>query len=187
LQRPFKDVLRQYFASPDVNVSPHQQAFTDAVLGQYFAASDVDLSPKQVLDLVRDHTDEIRRATLVSYTVSSDEMRSVWGLEATLRFGDHTPETVRGEGNGTISAFVAALEQWTGVDIKVRDYAQQTLSEGTGARAISYVLAIVDGEPVLGVDEHTDTVTANFHAILAAVSRVPHAWDNLSSSSVSTG
>jgi hypothetical protein len=41
---------------------------------------------------------------------------------------------ITGEGNGTIAAFANAIEQLLDVAIKVRDYQQQTLSEGPTRR-----------------------------------------------------
>ena len=63
--------------------------------------------------------------------------------------------------------------------MRVRDYAQQTLSDGTDARAMSYVKITVGDDTAWGVGEDTDTAKANFDAILAAVSRIPGAWDRV--------
>ncbi len=121
-----------------------------------------------------------RRADVVGHTVTSDDARSTWSIAATLRVGDRDI-AIDGVGNGTISAFVDALEQWLAVKLEINDFAQQTLSVGTGARAISCIGARVDGEDAWGIAVGTDTVTANFNAILSAVSRVPQAWNAVAS------
>ncbi|MDP2711362.1 MAG: 2-isopropylmalate synthase [Solirubrobacteraceae bacterium] len=151
---------------------PHKDAFKKAVESYY---SDEDLAPEDLLRTVRADTRARRRATVRHHRVTSDDSGTTWRLEATLQVGDGE-QRIAGEGNGTVSAFVDALVTWLGIEIEVRDYSQQTLSEGTAARAISYMWVTVDGEASLGVDEHSDTVTANFNAILTAVSGVPRAW-----------
>jgi 2-isopropylmalate synthase len=86
---------------------------------------------------------------------------------------------IAGEGNGTIAAFADAIERLLKVTIKVRDYQQQTLSDGTDAKAISYVKLCIGDDTAWGVGEDTDTAKANFDAVLSAVTRVPGALDRL--------
>ncbi len=117
--------------------------------------------------------------TLMGYSILPDEMSHMWRVKGSVKFGERPGETIEGEGNGTISAFVAALESWLGATIEIREYAQQTLGDGTDAVAVSYVWIAADGETAWGMAEHTDTVSANFNAILNALGRVPNAWDRL--------
>ena len=65
------------------------------------------------------------------------------------------------------------------VTIKIRDYQQQTLSDGTDAKAISYVKLSIGDDMAWGVGEDTDTAKANFDAVLSAVTRIPGALDRL--------
>jgi|GEM_PF-12591 len=133
---------------------------------------------EEVLRLALEARDT-RRATVVSHRIESDAMQRIWSVEASVRFGDRPPEHIEGKGAGAIAAFVAAVRDWLGIEIEVRDYAQQTLKKGTDARAISFVGLSVGDEHAWGVDLDTDTVTANFHAVLSALSHVPHAWHRL--------
>ncbi|HEX4307228.1 MAG TPA: alpha-isopropylmalate synthase regulatory domain-containing protein [Solirubrobacterales bacterium] len=78
-----------------------------------------------------------------------------------------------------MAAFANATEDLLEVTIKVRDYQQQTLSDGTDAKAISYVKLSIGDDTAWGVGEDTDTAKANFDAVLSAVTRIPGALDSL--------
>ncbi|MGH3280123.1 MAG: 2-isopropylmalate synthase [Trebonia sp.] len=77
---------------------------------------------------------------------------------------------VDGTGNGPISAFCAALAS-VGIDVRVLDYAEHALAEGTDAQAASYVEVETAGRVLWGVSIDTNTTTASMRAILSAVNR----------------
>ncbi|HEX4832499.1 MAG TPA: 2-isopropylmalate synthase [Trebonia sp.] len=83
---------------------------------------------------------------------------------------DGTAQTVNGTGNGPISAFCAALAT-VGIDVRVLDYAEHALTEGTDAQAASYVECQVGGKTFWGVGIDTNTATASMRAIVSAVNR----------------
>jgi 2-isopropylmalate synthase len=117
-------------------------------------------------------------AVLVDHAVTSNDKEHSSALEGTLRCGGGLVP-IAGEGNGTIAAFADAIERLLEVTIKIRDYRQQTLSDGTDAKAISYVKLSIGDDTAWGVGEDTDTAKANFDAVLSAVTRVPGALDPL--------
>src|SRR5689334_8324011 len=90
-------------------------------------------------------------------------------LGAAITVGGDTHE-IEGTGNGPISAFCAALAS-VGVDVRVLDYAEHALTEGTDAQAASYVEVETDGQVLWGVSIDTNTATASMRAILSAVNR----------------
>ena len=81
-----------------------------------------------------------------------------------------TPQEVEGTGNGPISAFCAALAS-IGIDVRVLDYAEHALTEGTDAQAASYVEVATGNGSLWGVGVDTNTATASMRAILSAVNR----------------
>jgi 2-isopropylmalate synthase len=87
--------------------------------------------------------------------------------EVSLDGGKHE---VEGTGNGPISAFCAALAS-VGIDVRVLDYAEHALTEGTDAQAASYVEVETGGQVLWGVGIDTNTATASMRAILSAVNR----------------
>ena len=83
---------------------------------------------------------------------------------------DGAAHEVEGTGNGPISAFCAALAS-VGIDVRVLDYAEHALTEGTDAQAASYVEVATAGQVLWGVGIDTNTATASMRAILSAVNR----------------
>jgi 2-isopropylmalate synthase len=75
-----------------------------------------------------------------------------------------------GTGNGPISAFCAALAS-IGIDVRVLDYAEHALTEGTDAQAAAYVEVSTGGKVFWGVGIDTNTATASMRAVLSAVNR----------------
>jgi len=80
---------------------------------------------------------------------------------------------LRGEGDGAISAFVAALN----LPVRIMDYHEHAIGIGTDTSAASYVeLRVGNATTGFGVGIHSDIVTASFLAVLSAVNR--HAAQN---------
>jgi 2-isopropylmalate synthase len=83
---------------------------------------------------------------------------------------DGEPQTLQGQGNGPIAAFIDALTA-LGVDVRVLDYAEHALSAGGDASAAAYVECAVDGQVIWGVGVDPNIVTASMRAVLSAVNR----------------
>jgi 2-isopropylmalate synthase len=83
---------------------------------------------------------------------------------------DGRSQEVEGTGNGPISAFCAALAS-VGIDVRVLDYAEHALTEGTDAQAASYVEVATGDQVLWGVGIDTNTATASMRAVLSAVNR----------------
>ena len=83
-------------------------------------------------------------------------------------------QTISGEGNGPLSAFVDALGH-LGISLRVLDYSEHALTAGGDAAAAAYVEAEVgeeDDPTVLwGVGIDHDILTASLKAVVAAVNR----------------
>ncbi|ARP84842.1 2-isopropylmalate synthase [Bordetella genomosp. 9] len=81
---------------------------------------------------------------------------------------DGERRTIVGEGNGAISAFVAAL----GLPVRVMDYHEHAIGAGSDTRAACYIEVRVGDSPTgFGVGIDRDIVTASFHAVLSALNR----------------
>ncbi len=79
--------------------------------------------------------------------------------------------SMRGEGEGAISAFVDAWTRHSGQHLNVVDYSEHSMGEGTDAEAVAYVQINVDGARVSGVSFDRDTVSASLKAVLSALNR----------------
>ncbi|MFF3710979.1 alpha-isopropylmalate synthase regulatory domain-containing protein, partial [Streptomyces phaeochromogenes] len=84
---------------------------------------------------------------------------------------DGVDTVLTGSGNGPISAFVDALTR-IGVDARVLDYSEHTLSEGAGAQAASYIECAIDGRVRWGVGIDTNATWASLKAAASAVNRL---------------
>ncbi|HSS68245.1 MAG TPA: 2-isopropylmalate synthase [Nocardioidaceae bacterium] len=79
-------------------------------------------------------------------------------------------ETLEGEGNGPLSAFVDAIGK-VGFDVRVLDYAEHALSAGGDAIAAAYVECAVGEQVLWGVGLDANIVTASLKAVISAVNR----------------
>jgi 2-isopropylmalate synthase len=80
-------------------------------------------------------------------------------------------ETVlTGTGNGPISAFFDALAA-VGVDARLLDYQEHTMSEGASAQAASYIECAIDGKVLWGIGIDANTTRASLKAVVSAVNR----------------
>jgi 2-isopropylmalate synthase len=80
-------------------------------------------------------------------------------------------ETVlTGTGNGPISAFFDALQS-IGIDVRLLDYQEHTMSEGASAQAASYIECAIDGKVLWGIGIDANTTRASLKAVVSAVNR----------------
>ncbi|MFF0157798.1 2-isopropylmalate synthase [Streptomyces sp. NPDC005263] len=83
---------------------------------------------------------------------------------------DGAETTLVGTGNGPISAFFHAL-QGIGIDARLLDYQEHTMSEGASAQAASYIECAIDGKVIWGIGIDANTTRASLKAVVSAVNR----------------
>jgi 2-isopropylmalate synthase len=83
---------------------------------------------------------------------------------------DGVETVLTGSGNGPISAFFAALDG-IGIDARLLDYQEHTMSEGASAQAASYIECAIDGKVLWGIGIDPNTTRASLKAIVSAVNR----------------
>ncbi|MEU1298176.1 2-isopropylmalate synthase [Streptomyces sp. NPDC005840] len=88
-------------------------------------------------------------------------------VEATV---DGVDTVLSGAGNGPISAFFDAL-QTIGIDVRLLDYQEHTMSEGASAQAASYIECAIDGTVLWGIGIDANTTRASLKAVVSAVNR----------------
>lgn len=82
-------------------------------------------------------------------------------------------KTIQADGNGPISAFVAAIRQVVDVDFTVDDYHEQAIDKGADAQALAYVPLKLAGDGVIfGVGENSNINQAAVRAIVAGLNRI---------------
>ncbi|MCX5420677.1 2-isopropylmalate synthase [Streptomyces sp. NBC_00078] len=88
-------------------------------------------------------------------------------VEATV---DGVDTVLTGSGNGPISAFFDALQS-IGIDVRLLDYQEHTMSEGASAQAASYIECAIDDKVLWGIGIDANTTRASLKAVVSAVNR----------------
>ncbi|MER6155481.1 2-isopropylmalate synthase [Streptomyces sp. NPDC001868] len=83
---------------------------------------------------------------------------------------DGAETTLVGTGNGPISAFFHAL-QGIGIDARLLDYQEHTMSEGASAQAASYIEVAIEDKVLWGIGIDANTTRASLKAVVSAVNR----------------
>ncbi|EAR25418.1 2-isopropylmalate synthase [marine actinobacterium PHSC20C1] len=92
-------------------------------------------------------------------------------LEARLRVDDAEVDASH-VGNGPIDAFLGMLSaQGQGIEVKLYDYVEHTMSTGSNAQAAAYVELDINGQRLWGVGIDGDISRASLEAIVSAVNR----------------
>jgi 2-isopropylmalate synthase len=100
---------------------------------------------------------------------TESDMDGVVNLDVVLRDGSGELQT-QGTGNGPISAFIDILGK-QGVQLRLLDYVEHTLSAGGDAQAAAYIELDVNGQNLWGVGIDGDIATASLKALISAVNR----------------
>lgn len=81
---------------------------------------------------------------------------------------------VESEGNGPIDAVHRAIKKETGVDVKILDYSEHTLSEGSHAKAAAYIQMLdkQSGRTTFGVGVSSNITRASIRALFSALDRL---------------
>jgi 2-isopropylmalate synthase len=100
---------------------------------------------------------------------TESEMDGEVKIDIVLRDGAKEVEA-SGTGNGPISAFLAILGA-QGVETRLLDYVEHTMSAGGDAQAASYIELDVAGKTLWGVGIDSDIATSSLKAVISGVNR----------------
>lgn len=81
--------------------------------------------------------------------------------------------TLKGAGQGALSAFVDACSVYFGQQLDVSDYSEHALSKGRDAKAVAFISLNIEGKHISGVSIDSDTVAALLKAFISALNRSP--------------
>ncbi|WNI15425.1 2-isopropylmalate synthase [Actinacidiphila sp. ITFR-21] len=132
-----------------------------------------EITPAEIWSVFRDEylptpDNAWGRITLRSVRTSgSDDGTDALTVDAVL---DGAEAVLHGTGNGPISAFFDALAS-AGIDARLLDYTEHTLSEGASAQAASYIECAIDGRVLWGIGIDPNTTRASLQAVVSAVNR----------------
>ena len=100
---------------------------------------------------------------------TASEMDGQLDLDIVLRDGANEV-ACKGTGNGPISAFLDVLTQ-LGVQVRLLDYVEHTLSASSDSQAAAYIELEVNGQTLWGVGIDGDIATASLKAVISGVNR----------------
>ena len=100
---------------------------------------------------------------------TESEMDGEVKLDIVLRDGANEI-AISGTGNGPISAFLSILKA-QGVETRLLDYVEHTMSAGGDAQAASYIELDVAGKTLWGVGIDSDIATSSLKAVISGVNR----------------
>jgi 2-isopropylmalate synthase len=100
---------------------------------------------------------------------TESEMDGEVKLDIVLRDADKEV-AISGTGNGPISAFLSILDS-IGVETRLLDYVEHTMSAGGDAQAASYIELEVAGTTLWGVGIDSDIATSSLKAVISGVNR----------------
>ncbi|WP_346798977.1 2-isopropylmalate synthase [Halomonas sp. Bachu 37] len=106
---------------------------------------------------------------LINHRLSSEPDSPKVVLEAAIE-ENGTSQTIRGEGNGPLAAFIKALAA-QGHDVEIIDYHEHSRGQGADAEAIAYVEVRIEGEAVFGVGTDESITSASMKGVLSAMNR----------------
>lgn len=109
---------------------------------------------------------------IVGYrTLPDRRVRGQRNITATIRVNGVERE-ISGVGNGPVDAFLNALGQVGGNDIRLVDYSEHAIGHGADAAAAAYIEIVVNGgDALFGAGTDTNIVMASLRAITSAVNR----------------
>ncbi len=139
-------------------LAPHVQRESEKVTGELGSAA--------IRNLLFEHFDRQHPVSLVDYSVR----RAGEGQKVSVTLSqDGHQYTLEGTGNGPLSAFVHAWNDYTGDDIAIADYAEHALTSGSDAEAIAFVQIKAGTIRIPAVAEDADTLSASMKAIISAI------------------
>lgn len=152
--------------------------FADVI--QVIAEEHGEVAPETIMEKFREEYLTFKTEREYPYTFTSCKMEDVdntpcGDTKATLEFkykGEEKKAVVTG--NGPIDAVKNALHEVTGVNVKINDYSEHALDEGSKARAAAYICVtdLDTNKTTYGVGVSTNITRASIRALFSALNRL---------------
>lgn len=135
-----------------------------------------EVAPQQIMEEFRNHY--LEKKEPLHYRkgkvedISGEEKENT---QITVQYTDHGKEKeFTAVGSGPIEAFQRGLQEILDIKLKVLEYSEHSLKEGSNAQAAAYVKLLNEGtkESTYGVGVSSNITRASFRAIFSAVNRL---------------
>ena len=129
-----------------------------------------EITGQQIWDEFRNHYLAVAKPyELVSFDMSHNAAGADrTSVSAKVRV-DGEETTFEGEGGGAVEAFVNAMNESRGLEIRVLDYHEHAIGAGADAKAVTYMELKIGERELWGVGMHSDITTASLRAIISGV------------------
>jgi 2-isopropylmalate synthase len=136
-----------------------------------------EVSPEQIMNIFKEEYLEMKEPL----HFRKSKFEDISGAEGSFDTLAHIEYSNQGEdkafeatGNGPINAVLEGIQKDLGIKIKVQDYYEHSLGEGSHAHAAAYVqlLNADTGKTVFGVGTSSNITRASIRAIFSAINRV---------------
>ena len=145
------------------------QAKTDAEGGEVTSAQIWEIFQDEYLPAPTERPEDKWGRFELTRTRTASDLDGAVSLQTVLRVGDDVIDA-DATGNGPIAAFLKIMAD-QGVEVKLFDYVEHTLSASGDAYAAAYVDLNVNGVRLWGVGIDGDISTASLKAVVSAVNR----------------
>jgi 2-isopropylmalate synthase len=152
--------------------------FADVI--QVIAEEHGEVAPETIMDKFTEEYLTFKTDSEYPYTFSSCKIEDVEETEhgdtqATMDFkykGEDKHIVITG--NGPIDAVKNALHEGTGINMKINDYSEHSLSVGSKAKAAAYICVtdLDTGKTTYGVGVSTNITRASIRAVFSALNRL---------------
>lgn len=152
--------------------------FADVI--QVIAEEHGEVAPETIMDKFREEYLTFKTENEYPYTFSSCKIEDVdetpcGDTQATMDFqykGEEKHIVITG--NGPIDAVKNAIHEGTGVNMKINDYSEHSLSVGSKAKAAAYICVtdLDSGNTTYGVGVSTNITRASIRAVFSALNRL---------------
>ncbi len=138
-------------------------------------ASGEEIPSAQILQAFEDEylrrTEPLALETFRTERITDSLGNEVVGCTASVNVRGSSRE-VHGQGNGPIDAFVRALNEAEIAHFKILSYAEHSLGQGAGARAVAYIqIQMQEEKTFFGAGIETSIEIASIKAVLSALNR----------------
>ena len=133
-----------------------------------------ELSPEKIYEIFNQEYVDVRAPLQLNYykTTTIDSDWDLVSVEAEIEFQGEK-RFVLGEGNGVVSAFCRAIEDFMDISIDIVDYRGHSMEHGTKARAISYIQTKGDnGQRYYGAGTSSSVGKSSLRAVVSTINKM---------------
>lgn len=164
-------ILEQYYS---LHMPKGFQKDVGAVVTRVSDEMQCELSPDKIFEIFNQEYVDIRSPLkLIQYrTETVDPERDVLAIEAEIEYHGER-HFIQGEGNGVVSAFCHAIDDFIHMPIDIVNYRGHSMELGTNSRAISYIeTKDAQGNRYYGAGTSSSVGKSSIRAVVSTINKM---------------